>query len=197
MATLSPAELDTPEPLLPLLTAGQSGDNDRQYDIEVLGDMGGPVFDPLAAADVAAGLTVDALSNPDRLARLIDQHRRDPGQPGAGEVLDKLIATTFTPGQGRLAEVARRIQARTVLDLAAVARDPKTPPAVAAEIGQRLADLAVKLKAQPGADPSERAHRTRLAALLTDKDALAKVLDDPKQKPDVPPGMPIGDDGDY
>ena len=197
MATLSPAELDTPEPLLPLLTAGQSGDNDRQYDIEVLGDMGGPVFDPLAAADVAAGLTIDAISNPDRLARLIDQHRRDPGQPSAGEVLDRLIATAFTPGQGRLAEVGRRVQARRALDLAAVARDPKTPPAVAAEIGQRLADLAVKLKAQPGADPSERAHRLRLAALLTDKDALAKVLDDPKQKPEVPPGMPIGDDGDY
>ena len=197
LATLAPAELDTPEAVLPLLSAAQSGDSDRQYDIEVLGNMGGPVFDPIGAADVAAGLTIEALANPERLARMLDQHRRDAGQPGASEVLDRLIATAFTPQTGRLAEVARRIQVRTTLDLAAVARDPKTPPAVAAEIGQRLADLSARLKAAPGTDPAERAHRLRLASLLADKDELARVLADPKLKPEVPPGMPIGDEGDY
>ncbi|PTT71708.1 peptidase, partial [Pseudomonas sp. HMWF010] len=53
MATLSPAELDTPEALIPLMSAGQSGETDRQYAIEVFAGMGGPVFDPLVAADVA------------------------------------------------------------------------------------------------------------------------------------------------
>ncbi len=197
LATLAPAELDTPEALLPLLTAGQSGDTDRQNDIEVMPNMGGLVFDPLAAADIAASLTVDVLIAPDRLARLVDQHRRDPAQPGAGEVLDRLIATAFTPGAGRLAEVSRRVQVRTALDLAGVARDPKTSPEVAALVGQRLVDLAARLKAAPGSDPAERAHRLHLAALLTDKDELARVLADPKLKPEVPPGMPIGDEGDY
>ncbi|HEX5380069.1 MAG TPA: zinc-dependent metalloprotease [Phenylobacterium sp.] len=197
LATLSPAELDTPEPLLPLLSAGQSGDADRQNDIEVMANMGGPVFDPLAAADVAAGMTIEALAAPDRLARLVDQHRRDANLPGTDEILDRLIATAFTPAAGRLAEVARRVQTRTVLDLAAVARDPRTSPAVAASVDQRLADLASRLKASPGSDPAERAHRLRLAALLQDKEELARVLAEPKLKPAVPPGMPIGDDGDY
>jgi len=155
------------------------------------------VFDPLAAADIAASLTIDAVANPDRLGRLIDQHRRDPTLPGADEVLDRMIATVFAPAQGRQAEIARRIEARAVLDLAAVARDPKTAPAVAAEIDQRLADLASRLKAQPGADPAERAHRARLARLLTDREALAHLLGDAKSKLEIPPGMPIGDDGDY
>ena len=84
-----------------------------------------------------------------------------------------------------------------MLDLAGVARDPKTSPEVAALIGQRLVDLAAKLKAAPSSDPAERAHRLHLAALLTDKDELARVLADPKLKPEVPPGMPIGDEGDY
>lgn len=198
MTTLSPAELDTPEALIPLLDAAQSGEGDRQFEIEVMPTSGGAaVFDPLAAADIAASLTIDAVANPDRLARLVDQHRRDPGEPGAGEVLDKLIATAFAPAPGRKGEIARRVQARAVLDLAAVARDPKTSPAVAAEIDQRLGELATKLKAQPGADPAERAHRLRLGCLLTDKDALTRVLGDPRQKPEIPPGMPIGDDGDY
>ncbi len=195
MATLAPAELDTPEALLPLLEAAQSGDTDRQTEIEVLPSSGtAAVFDPLAAADIAASLTIDAVANPDRLARLIDQHRRDPQALGADEVLDRLVATAFAPAPGRLGEIARRVQVRTVLDLAAVARDAKTSPAVAAQIDQRLTDLAGRLKT---ADPAERAHRQWLVKLLTDKDALTHVLGDPKSKPEIPPGMPIGDDGDY
>ena len=76
--------------------------------------------------------------------------------------------------------------------MAAAARDPHTSPNAAAEIDPALADLADKLKAQPGGDPGERAHRLRLAALLTDKDELKRVLADPKLRVEVPPGMPIG-----
>ena len=194
LATLKPAELDTPEALIPRLAAGWSGDTDRQFEIEVFD--GGPVFDPLTAADVAASLTIGALTAPDRLKRLVEQHRRDPGLPGAGEVLDRLIATAFAPASGRDAEIARRVQTRTVLELASVSRRAETSPAVAAEIDQRLADLAVRLKAAPGAG-SDRAHRLRLAALIGDRDEMARVLAAPKAKPTVPPGMPIGDDGDY
>jgi hypothetical protein len=198
MATLAPGELDTPEALIPLLDAAQSGEPDRQDEIEVMPSSGtAAVFDPLAAAEIAASLTIDAVINPDRLGRLVDQHRRDPRMLGADEVLDRLIAATFAPAPGRQAEIARRIQTRTVLDLAAVARDPKTSPAVAAEIDQRLADLASRLKTPAGTDPADRAHRARLARLLTDKDALSHLLGDPKSKPEVPPGMPIGDDRDY
>ena len=194
LAAMAPDALDTPETLIPLLSSGQSGDTDRQYAIEVFDGAGGPVFDALTAADVGAGIVLDTLLAPERLARLTEQHRRDPAQPGVGEVVDKLIAQAFGPAPGRLAEIARRVQVRTVLELAATTRRANVSSAAKAEIAQRLADLAVKLKTAPGADRSDRAHRLTLAALIQDKDELTRVLAQPKRRPEAPPGMPIGDD---
>jgi hypothetical protein len=195
LATLKPAELDTPERLIPLLSAGQSGTDDRQFDIEVFDTQGGPVFDPLVAAEVASGLAIDALVAPDRLNRLADQGRRDPALPSAHEVLQALTTTLFTPAPapGRLGEIGRRAQMRLVIDMAQAARDPKVSPAAAAELEARLHALALQLKAAPGADPAERAHRARLALLLTDRKEMERVLARPKLKPATPPGMPIGD----
>ena len=122
----------------------------------------------------------------------MDQHRRDATEPGVGEVTGRLLAAAFAPAAGRYAEIAHRTQTRTVLDLAYAARLAATSPGAASEIDQALADLAVKLRAEPGTDPSERAHRLHLAALLTDKDELKRVLADPKMRPETPPGMPIG-----
>jgi hypothetical protein len=79
------------------------------------------------------------------------------------------------------------------LNLANAARDPKVSPAVAAEIGARLAALPPRLKG--GADAADRAHRQRLIALLGDP-ALLADLSAPRLKPQTPPGMPIGD-GDF
>jgi hypothetical protein len=196
LAAMAPAELDTPEALIPLLSSGQSGESDRQYQIEVFDGAGGPVFDALAAADVAAGMVLDALLAPDRLARLVDQHRRDPDQPGVGEVIDRLVEHAFTPADGRLAEVARRVQTRTVLELAATTRRPDVSPAAKAEIAQRLSELATQLSRTRRGDPSERAHRLTLANLLQDKEELVRVLAQPKRRPEAPPGMPIGSDED-
>jgi hypothetical protein len=193
LAAMTPQVLDTPERLIPLLSSGQSGRPDRQTEIEVFATAGGPVYDSLVAADVGAGVVVEALTAPARLNRLVDQHRRDANEPGVGEVTGRLLDAAFTPATGRYAEIARRVQTRTVLDLAYAARQADTSPGAASEIDQALADLADKLKAQPGTDPAERAHRLHLAALLTDKDELKRVLADPKMRPETPPGMPIGE----
>jgi hypothetical protein len=146
------------------------------------------------AADVGAGLVLDAILAPSRLARLTDQHRRDAAQPGVGDVVDQLLAQAFAPASGRLAEIARRVQTRTVMELAFAVYRPEVGPAAKAEINQRLADLAVKLKARPGADPSDRAARLTLAALISDRAELARMLAQPRRRPEAPPGMPIGDD---
>ena len=199
LAAMTPEALDTPERLIPLLSSGQSGRTDRQTQIEVFATAGGSIYDSLVAADVGTGIVVEALTAPLRLNRLADQHRRDANQPGVAEITGRLLTAAFTPTSGRYAEIARRTQTRTVLDLAAAARAPATSPGAASEIEQALADLAVKLKADPGADPADRAHRLHLAALLTDKEELKRVLADPKMRPETPPGMPIGenDDGDF
>jgi hypothetical protein len=199
LAAMTPEALDTPERLVALLSSGQSGRPDRQTTIETIPTAAGSIYDSLAAVDVGATVVLDTLVSPDRLNRMVDQHRRDPGQPGVGELAGRMLDGAFKPAAGRYAEIARRIQTRTVLELAGAARDAATSPNAGAAIDQALADLADKLKAQPGADPEERAHRLRLAALITDKDELKRVLADPKMKVEVPPGMPIGedDDGDF
>jgi len=194
LAAMTPEALDTPEALLPLLSSGQSGETDLQYQIEVFEGAGGPVFDSLAAADIGAGLVLDNLLAPARLARLVEQHRRDAGQPGVGEVVDHLVGQAFGPATGRYAEIARQVQTRTVLELAAAGRRADVAPAARAEISQQLADLVVKLTSRPGSGPSDRAHRLSLAALLQDRDELTRVLAQPGHRPDAPPGMPIGDD---
>jgi len=196
LQTLQPAALDTPERLMPLLSSGLSGDDDRQYAIEVMPTMGPAIFDRLVAADIASGMTIDALIAPERLARLADQSRRDAKDLDALDVLRALVGTVF-PGHvapGRLASIERREQTRLVLDMARTARDAKTPPNVAGLLEAELSAVAGRLKTAPAGDAAERAHRAWLAHLLTDERELTRVLAEKERTPEVPPGMPIGEE---
>jgi hypothetical protein len=195
LRTLSPAELDTPERLVPLLSAQQSGDPDRQFEIEIMQTDSGPVFDSSVAADVASQITFDALLAPERLNRLADQHGRDAQLPGADDVVGAMIATCFPTqsARGRLAAIQRRVQDRLVLDLAGTGRDPSVSPEAAAVIEAHLHALAVRLKSG-GGDADERAHRAWLSMLISDRKAMDAVLANPKTKPAIPPGMPIGEE---
>src|SRR4029079_1621736 len=78
VATLSPANLTVPPQLMPLLSGGFGGNSDRQTDIEIIPTAGGPGFDPLAATEVGAMQTLNALLSPQRLNRLEIQHAADP-----------------------------------------------------------------------------------------------------------------------
>jgi hypothetical protein len=197
LATLAPASLDVPAGLLPMLSAGWSGDNDRQFDIEIFRTAGGTVFDPLAAAEAKAQQTLMVLLSPDRLARLASQHRSDTGLPGAGDVIDRLVAATFgAKDGGRLAAVRRRVATTTALALARAARDPATGSDSAVAIDDRLARLSVELAKRPG-DAEEQSWARGLSRLLADREALDKAAADKARAPKVPPGMPIGAEDDW
>jgi hypothetical protein len=199
LRTLAPAELDTPERLVPLLSAGWSGPPDRQFDIEVFASREKPLFDPIAAADTGAEQTLNALLTPERLNRLYDQHRRDPNQLGPGEVFDRLIAQAFArpaPDEGRLAAVRREIETRTWVSLIEAERSPDLNRNVAAEIDQRVLAMIARAGHEPGLDAEEQAHRAYLARLIADHHELERLLGQPQHKLEVPPGMPIGADED-
>lgn len=193
LATLDPAALDVPEPLVPLLSAGWSGDSDRQTDIEIMRTAGGTVFDPLVAADVGAQVTLGALLAPARLARVADQHRRDPQIPGVGDLaralLDRTLAPVDTP---RLAAVRRAVASRIVLSLAAAAADDASGSEARVQLDEALAAHARALAAARPKDAIDRAWAAATARLLGDREALAAALADTKSVPPVPPGMPIG-----
>ena len=186
--TLSPANLTVPPQLMPLLSGGFGGNSDRQTDIEIVPTAGGPVFDPLAATEVGAMQTLNALLSPQRLDRLEIQHSADPSVPAPAYVFDTLIGRALN-GSG--SDVGRRIATTSTLALARVQRDAALSPTVALELSARLDRLADQLR--KSRDDWSRG----LAALLKDREALDKAVADPRRLPQVPPGMPIGMDEDF
>ncbi len=173
------------------------------------------MFDPLAAADVAAGMTCAVLLAPARLNRATAQHGADPASPGAGDIADRLIAVAFGPSHGGGAgpseagsgEVRRRLKAEVVRSLALAARDPALTPSAGAAIDARLHALALRLQTTPagghavahgakasGVDRDDRDLDQQLARQILDRREMDELLKQAGRKPVIPPGMPIGED---
>ncbi len=191
VATLRPDALSVPAGLIPYLSAGWSGSSDRQYDIEIFRTAGGPVFDPLAASEAAAGVTLNALLAPERLNRLALQRQGGADLPGAGEAVETLLSTLFASGPEASAPVRRRVATTAVLALARVHRNPALASEIAMMIDGRLASLAASLDKRGGTQ-EERTWAHGLARLIRDRAALAEAAKDPARHPQIPPGMPIG-----
>lgn len=190
LATLRPDALRVPPALVPLLYAAQNGTTDRQYETEIFATAGGPVFDPLVAADAAAHLTVQTLLAPRRLARLVVQSQNDPATLGVGEVLDRLTDTVLGSAQD---DLGRRIAYRTLATMAQVSRQPNTTPEVAAALDQKLNDVAEAL-ARRKAKGAGRAWALSLSRQLLDPERREQLAASLPRMVSVPPGDPIGED---
>ncbi|HEX2253488.1 MAG TPA: zinc-dependent metalloprotease [Thermoanaerobaculia bacterium] len=192
LATLEPEFLDLPDATLALLLPLAFGHDPSP---ELFASQTGEVFDALGAAATAAGMTVSALLQPPRAARLVDQHRRDPALPGLEEVLDALVTTTFgaEATSPRHAELVRTVETVTVQGLLDLAADPAAPPAVRARTEAALADLQDRLERQPRPSDAERAHRAWLAREIARWLGREREVTAPlPQPPEPPPGSPIG-----
>lgn len=193
LATLQPAVLDVPPALVPQLSAGFSGDYDRQTEIEIMPMAGTAAFDPLVAAQVAAQQTLNALLAPERLARLAEQHRANPDSPGVDAVAARLLALTDAPtATARLGAVRRALGTRIILSLAKAAMSADAGVDATTRIDQALHDWAEAQVKARFADPADRAWALSTARLLKDRDALKALLASDKAELPIPPGMPIG-----
>jgi hypothetical protein len=191
LATLTPEALRVPPALVPLLSAAQNGSYDRQYETEVFATAGGPVFDPLVAADAAAQLAAQTLLAPRRLARLVVQAGSDPAALTLDEMLDRLTSTVLARTGD---DLGRRIAYRTLATMAQVARRGDASPEVAAALDQKLTDVAEAL-ARRRASGAERAWALSLARRLADAAERDKLAASLPRMITVPPGDPIGEDG--
>ncbi len=194
LATVAPAVLDLPDPLIDLLSAGGFSDRDKAYDIEVFGKSETPVFDLSTAAEAAADITFGDLLNVQRLNRVADMGARDPTQLGLAELLKRTTDTVFPTkdGEGRAALIGRRVQARLIVQLARNLQDGALSPAAAADIHASLDDLGRRLKSAPGPGGAQA---RQFAAILTDPspDRLKALVDNDRARHVAPPpGMPIG-----
>ncbi|MBM3927990.1 MAG: DUF5117 domain-containing protein, partial [Sphingomonadales bacterium] len=189
LRTIAPEALRLPGALPLLLSAPRNGTGNRQFDIELFETAGGPVFDPLVAADTATQLTLSTLMAPSRLQRLEVQHASDPSMPGVSMLLDAVEGTALV-GFGD--PLARRIATRAAIAMAQAARNSATPPEASALLDDRVTRLGQRL-AKTTATGDERAWAISLSRQLLDPQAQATLIADRPRTPDVPPGDPIGD----
>ena len=201
VATLDPAVLDLPEPLLGLL-APPSVDYPPHH--ELFGSRTAPAFDALGAAGSAAEMTLSMLLPSERLARCVDFHRRDPSMPGCEEVLDAIVKRAFDgpePASARLREIRRTVQAAVVRRLIAAASLPGQTTAVRAALEASLRRLSADLaRGARSGEPADQSLRTLLAADIDRWLARPGGTVMPGAAPEIPPGPPIGsmsDDCDW
>ncbi len=194
LATITPDALHVPDKLLPLLSAANNGSRNRQYDIELIQTAGGPVFDPLAAADAAATITLSTLLAPQRLHRVFLQHNIDAQTLGLQELLDRLIAAVL-PDQPD--PIARRIGYRAIVTMAQVTRRSGTPPEVAAALDDRLQRIGTALAARKGGTPATQAWAASLSRQLLDPRLREQLGTELPRATRVPPGDPIGGEGEW
>ena len=194
MTALSPQTLDLRDDLIDLLSSAQSGVGDRQTQIELFEGKTDAVFDPSSAAAAAVEVVLETLLAPERLNRLVEQQRRDPGQLGLTEVLDRVSATVgagaqLSPREAELRRVARARYAAYLANLMQSKDLSSTAQGAVRDSARRFSD---QLKRCRG-DRLETAQCAYLADALNGSPESLKALIDtlPAAQP-VPPGAPIG-----
>jgi hypothetical protein len=187
--TLSAETLALPESLLKLFPPRPPGfDRTR----ESLPSQTGLTFDPIAAAESAADLTLTTLFNAERAARLVEYSARAKTL-SLGEVIDAaLLASKPAPhpsAQPTLSvEVQSAVYGRSVEALLALAADLKASAAVRAIAYGKLNE--VKRHSDPNS-PLEAYLIHRIQQFQSDPAKFVAAT-----PVEAPPGMPIGDDED-
>jgi hypothetical protein len=193
LTVLSPETLDLPDNVLGLLLPRPAGYNANPEMFKGLTD---PAFDPLSAAATGADMAVRLLLQPERAARLVDFHRRDPQLPGLEDVLDGLTDAAFERNARgeRQAEIQRTVQWVVVRRLIGLSSHPQAAPGVRSRVDARLATLRRTLERGASGDGEDAAQRAFLAR------EIGRYLDRAEQQetakrpepPAPPPGQPIG-----
>jgi hypothetical protein len=190
---IAPEELDLPESVLARLLPRPYGYGGNR---ELFDSNTGPTFDALGAAASAADLVLGAILQPERCARLVDHHRRDPRQPSLAAVLDTVVSEVFAgkpePTERR-AELRRTVQRVLVARFIQLASQTGTPQAVVAEFDDALREIRTRLVSQAPQPSGEQAHIRYLSAAIDRYLNRPLTSTPPPTGPQAPPpGSPIG-----
>lgn len=191
LATVRPAELALPRGLLELIPPRPAGYPAHRE----LFTRRTWTFDAIAPAAGAADLTISLVLQPERAARLVQQHALQPAQPALDAVIDQVVRATFgaVPADPYHAEIARAVQ-RVVADRLMILVGDAPTAQVRAITTLKLEELRRRMAAVAATTPvAERAHRLLLAR------DIARFFEggyDPArlvtETRDLPPGAPIG-----
>lgn len=194
LKTLSPETLTLPESILKLLPPRPPALPRTQ---ESFPSHTGLTFDPIAAAESSADLTLSLLCNPERASRLIEYHMRLPQSPSLRSVLEAISKTTAErpeAGHSMSSEVERAVEFRGLEAMLALAVNEEASSQARAIARSHIADLLKQwTSAPPPEDTAEAIHRAAMIERVQqfERDPAKFV---PVPPVEAPPGMPIGDD---
>ena len=192
LKTLSPATLAMPDNLVSMLPPRPPG---LPRSTESFSTQTALTFDPIAAAESSADLTLAVLLHPARASRLVQYHAQDPSTPSLTAVEDALlaaVATRPTTGPKLSVEISRAVESRTVEAMLSLANNPAAS-AQARAITRAELDTLLKQNSTSTADADESAHRAAIVARITEWQHAPEKFT-PARPIEAPPGMPIGDD---
>lgn len=194
LKTLAPETLTLPESILKLLPPVPPGYPRTR---ESFPAHTGLTFDPIAAAESAADLTLRLVLDPARASRLIEYHMRVPASPslrGVMEAISAKVAERPEAGHSMSSEVERAVEFRALEAMLSLTVNPSASSQARAIAQWHIRDLLKQWTSTPAPqDTAEAIHRAALVDRIQqfehdpDKFVPAKAVD-------APPGMPIGDE---
>lgn len=194
LTCIDPATLDIPERALEALAPRPYGYPSNR---ELFASDTAPTFDFLGATQTAANFALSGLLQPQRAARLAEQHARNPAQPGLRKVIDDITKRLFdAPRQEapRRSAIRRATQSAFIARLLALATNQRAADQTIAVVDDALADLRQRLDSlQLNTDLDARAHTLRLIAEITRHLERPRTpAPSPAGPAAPPPGQPIG-----
>ncbi|HEY2471010.1 MAG TPA: zinc-dependent metalloprotease [Terracidiphilus sp.] len=194
LKTLAPETLTLPESILKLLPPVPPG-YPRTH--ESFPAHTGLTFDPIAAAESAADLTLRVLLDPARASRLIEYHMRVPASPslrGVMEAISTKVAERPEAGHSMSSEVERAVEFRALEAMLALTVNPAASSQARAIAQWHIRDLLKQWTSTPA--PQDTAEAIHRAALIDRIQQFERDPDKfvPSKAVEAPPGMPIGDD---
>ena len=192
LKTISAETLTMPEALLEQLPPRPPG---LERTRESFATFTGLTFDPVAAAESAADLSLLLLLQPQRASRMVEYHARDAANPSFDELLDGVLGATWrAPAASGLAlTVQQAVQTRTTEAMLSLAADPAAASQARALTLEHLLALKKELHCT---DPERSAHcQASLMRIESFERDPGKFV--PAKAIDAPPGMPIGEDEEF
>jgi hypothetical protein len=158
LATLKPEVLALPEPLLRMIPPRPPEYERGREHFKI---RTSPAFDALAPAEAAAQHALQFLFNPERAARLVEFHARDKENPGLGEVLDAVLASSWRSlhADGYLGQIDNVVDNAVLYDLMSLGANDHASDEVRAIANQELHKLHDWLNAPPDGRPAISDHR--------------------------------------
>ena len=201
LKTLAPDTLTLPENILALIPPRPPA---LRRTSESFATQTGLTFDPIAAAEQAADLTLQVLLDPARASRIVQYHMRLNPSPSLRVLLEQINKTVAQrpevngkeAGHTIAAEVGRAVEFRATEAMFSLAMNPAASSQARSIVQSHLDDELKLLTAQPpSTDSAEQIHRKALIARIQEfQRDPAKFT--PAKPIEAPPGMPIGDDED-